>query len=138
MWDVIYERNKTSNRKMPIHYRSFKSLGGRPEGRRFYDETGHVLYSLVAETSLFLEGISRLEKGIQKMRVAIMCSEENPVGCHRRLLIGRFIAGRGVMAIHLRGDGRKQTEAELCHEEDAKDSKRISSQMALFPLGGGN
>src|SRR5215467_10995764 len=66
-------------------------LGGRPKGEEFYDDDGHVIYSLVATTPLFLQGIYRLEKGIQNYRVAIMCSEENPLDCHRRLLIGRVL-----------------------------------------------
>jgi uncharacterized protein (DUF488 family) len=42
-----------------------------------------------------------------------MCSEEDPTACHRRLLIGRVLAQRGVSVRHIRGDGRVQGEAEL-------------------------
>jgi uncharacterized protein (DUF488 family) len=94
-----------------------KELGGRPQGEEFYDAEGYVLYSRVAEAPFFLEGISRLETGIQQYRVAIMRSEENPVGCHRRLLVGRVLAGRGAVIYHIRGNGRVQTEAELTSEE---------------------
>lgn len=107
-----------------------KELGGRPKGEEFYDADGHVLYARVAESPLFLEGISRLEKGIQKYRVAIMCSEENPVGCHRRLLIGRVLAERGTTVYHIRGDGRVQTEAELASEEASRSCD--NDQPALF------
>src|SRR5829696_9023919 len=55
-----------------------KELGGRPDGDEFYDSEGFVLYSRLAESPLFLEGISRLESGMEQgLRVAIMCSEEN-------------------------------------------------------------
>ncbi len=94
-----------------------RELGGRPEDPQFYDAEGFVLYSRIAESSLFLEGVSRLELGIQQYRVAIMCSEESPAGCHRRLLIGRVLSGRGIMVSHIRGDGRVQTESELAVEE---------------------
>lgn len=94
-----------------------KELGGRPDGKEFYDAEGHVLYGRVAESPLFLEGIGRLETGIVKFRVALMCSEENPSACHRRLLVGRVLASRGIQLEHIRGNGKVQTEGELQKEE---------------------
>jgi len=94
-----------------------KELGGRPDGDEFYDAEGHVLYWRVAESHLFLDGIARLENGITKYRVALMCSEENPSACHRRLLVGRVLTTHGIQLEHIRGDGSIQTEAELEAEE---------------------
>lgn len=100
-----------------------KELGGRPEGGEFYDAEGHVLYSLVAESPLFLDGIRRLETGIIKYRVALLCSEEDPSGCHRRLLVGRVLETRGIPLNHIRGDGRVQPEAEIQAEEKQRRTK---------------
>ncbi len=90
-----------------------RELGGRPEGEEFYDPEGHVLYGEVARSHLFLDGIERLEKGATEYRIAIMCSEEDPSDCHRRLLIGRVLAERGTELIHIRGDGTMQREKDL-------------------------
>jgi len=106
-----------------------KELGGRPDGEEFYDDDGHVLYWRVAESALFLEGLRRLEKGMVKYRVALLCSEEDPASCHRRLLIGRVLAARGIVLDHIRGDGRIQTEAELQVEEE---QRRTKGQGSLF------
>lgn len=106
-----------------------KELGGRPNGDEFYDADGHVLYSRVAESPLFLEGITRLETGVTKYRVALLCSEEDPSACHRRLLVGRVLATRGVLLDHIRGDGRIQTEAELQAEEERR---RTDGQIEFF------
>lgn len=106
-----------------------KELGGRPSEDEFYDADGHVLYSRVAESPLFLEGIRRLETGVTKYRVALLCSEEDPSACHRRLLVGRVLATRGVPLDHIRGDGRIQTEAELQAEEERR---RINGQIGFF------
>ena len=51
-----------------------RELGGRPEDPALYDEAGYVLYGEVARTPLFQDGLARLEKGLQRCRVAIMCS----------------------------------------------------------------
>ncbi len=97
-----------------------KELGGRPSGGEFYDEDGRVLYYLLAESRLFLEGVARLEKGMQSYRVALMCSEEDPQVCHRQLLVGRVLSERGATIHHIRGDGRIET----LQPEDAADRRK--------------
>lgn len=97
-----------------IHYIYMgNELGGRPNGSQYYDETGHVIYSKLAESDLFKDGISRLLFGIRSHRVAIMCSEEDPKYCHRRLLVSRVLANYGVRSNHIRGDGRIEVEYEI-------------------------
>ncbi|MCC6178713.1 MAG: DUF488 domain-containing protein [Chloroflexi bacterium] len=100
-------------------------LGGRPEGDEFYDEDDHVRYAAVAQAPWFLHGIDRLERGITRFRVALVCAEEDPTGCHRRLLVGRVLGSRGVEVAHIRGDGRLESEASLAARES-------SAQLGLF------
>lgn len=90
-----------------------RELGGRPEGEEFYDADGRVDYRRVSQSPLFEEGIYRLERGLRKYRIALLCSEEDPVGCHRRLLVGRVLAGRDVEVLHIRRDGNVQAEEDL-------------------------
>lgn len=114
-----------------INYAFFgEELGGRPDGEAFYDEAGYVLYSERARSPQFLEGLARLEKGMARHQIAIMCSEENPSVCHRRLLVARVLHERGVAVAHIRGDGRLQTEAGLREEEAAGPAE----QPALFEM----
>lgn len=100
-------------------------LGGRPDSPDLYDADGHVRYDLVAETDKFREGLERLMRGASERRVAMLCSEEDPSACHRRLLIGRVVEGLGVDVLHLRGDGSITSETELTDQER-------SDQMGLF------
>jgi uncharacterized protein (DUF488 family) len=85
-------------------------LGGRPEVREFYDAAGRVLYARLAESPSFLEGMEQLEPEIGRTRLALLCSEEDPTRCHRRLLVGRVLIGRGIEIQHIRGDGRVEPE----------------------------
>ena len=101
-----------------------KELGGRPEDAAFYDDDGHVLYGRRARSPEFLSGIERLEPELTLHRVAILCSEENPEHCHRRLLVGRVLEARGIAVDHIRGDGRLEPESEL--------ARRGDRQAALF------
>jgi len=88
-------------------------LGGRPPEPEFRDGQGHVRYDLVRASERFRGGLERLLTGAASYRVAIMCSEEDPVRCHRRLLITPALVQAGVEVRHIRGDGRVTAEAEL-------------------------
>ena len=92
-------------------------LGGRPEGEEFLDDQGHALYHRMAESPVFLAGIERLQRDAGEHRLAIMCSEEDPAVCHRHLLVTRVLSGRGVNVLHIRADGRLETEEQIAPQE---------------------
>lgn len=96
-----------------IRYVHVPGLGGRPEDPRMYDSAGHVLYDKVARSEVFEGAIEWLEGAAETSKVAIMCGEENPTECHRRLLVGRVLQERGWEVRHLRGNGKLMTEREL-------------------------
>jgi uncharacterized protein (DUF488 family) len=109
-------------------------LGGRPEGVEFYDAKGRVDYALVGCSRPFLDGISRLEAEIRARTAVLLCSEEDPARCHRRLLVGRTLEERGITLLHIRGDGSVETEHEvdggqpvLFTEREANPRKSIRS-----------
>jgi uncharacterized protein (DUF488 family) len=104
-------------------------LGGRPKSAGYYDAAGHALYGRMKTDPTFEGGIERLERGIAGFRVALMCGEEDPAHCHRRLLVGRVLIEHGHQVLHIRGDGRVETDAEV-----AADSGKllVNGQPALF------
>jgi uncharacterized protein (DUF488 family) len=85
-------------------------LGGRPDDRALYLPDGRVRYDRVAATELFKDGLRRLRQGSERARVAIMCSEEDPERCHRRLLITRVLEAEGVAVSHIRRSGEVEAE----------------------------
>lgn len=97
-----------------------RALGGRPDDPAMYDPDGHVRYDLVARLSRFQAALDRLVGLAERERVAILCAEEDPTGCHRRLLVGRALSERAVTVGHLRGDGRIDRDQDL------------ESQLTLF------
>jgi uncharacterized protein (DUF488 family) len=100
-----------------------EELGGRPRGAEFYDAEGHVLFSLLAKTELFIAGLERVERGAAKHRIALLCSEEDPDHCHRHHLVGRALLQRGIRIEHLRGDGR--IEAASLQRPDASAPRQL-------------
>ncbi|MGI8908888.1 MAG: DUF488 domain-containing protein [Candidatus Sumerlaeaceae bacterium] len=97
-----------------------KELGGQPDSDYFYDEKGHALYDRIAALETFQSGIDRLISGATKLRVAMMCSEEDPSMCHRRHLITRVLMDRDIDVFHIRGDQRIEPETEIRKAERAK------------------
>jgi len=85
-------------------------LGGRPNDQALYDEDGRVRYDAVAATSWFNQGLEKVRAALSSMRVAVMCAEEDPEHCHRRLLVARVLFEEDVPVLHIRGDGRLQRE----------------------------
>jgi uncharacterized protein (DUF488 family) len=71
-----------------------KELGPRSDDPGCY-ENGRVQYGLLAETDLFHEGNRRVKEGMKSYRIALMCSEKDPVMCHRTILVCRRLASDG-------------------------------------------
>ncbi len=104
-------------------------LGGRPANPAYYDAKGRVLYSRLRDDARFQAAIARLEAGMERFRVALVCGEEDPAHCHRRLLIGRVLTERGHTMLHIRGDGRLESDETVA----ARAGKPlIGAQPALF------
>lgn len=100
-------------------------LGGKPKDPIFYNDEGYVLYWKIAESDPFKHGITRIRAGIASYTVALLCSEEDPSHCHRRLLIGRVLRQFGIELLHIRGNGLIQAESEL-------EASTNSNQLAIF------
>ena len=86
-------------------------LGGRPADRACYDAAGRVIYDRVAETDAFDDGIRRLIRNADERRIALLCTEKEPLECHRTLLVARHLAQRGVAVAHILADGQLETHA---------------------------
>ena len=61
----------------------------------------------------FVAGLEELTRLADERPTAILCAEEDPRRCHRRLLITPALVQRAVEVVHLRGDGRLESEARL-------------------------
>lgn len=79
-----------------------KDLGGRPSEPDQYDDSGQVCYRRVAEAPSFRRGLKRVLEGAGKYRLALMCSEEDPLACHRTLLVAHELWHQDVPVSHIR------------------------------------
>jgi uncharacterized protein (DUF488 family) len=88
-------------------------LGGRPGSPDLYDAAGRVDYERVRATAAFREGLGRLMQGLERFRVAMLCGEEDPLDCHRGLMITPALGEHGLAPLHLRKDGSAETTAAM-------------------------
>ena len=85
-------------------------LGGRPRDPQLYCE-GIADYEAMARRPEFGAGLDRVIDETRRHRVCLLCSEREPLDCHRCLLVGRALAERGVTPGHIRADGTIEPHA---------------------------
>ncbi|MDD1449782.1 DUF488 domain-containing protein [Sphingomonas sp. H160509] len=77
-----------------------KELGGRPASDDFFTD-GVADYEKMARDPAFAKGLTRLCAGATKFNIAMMCSERNPLDCHRCLLVSRALVDAEAQVFHV-------------------------------------
>jgi uncharacterized protein (DUF488 family) len=80
------------------------ALGGRPRDPSLYRD-GVADYAAMVATPAFRAGLDRVIAATRNKRVCLMCSEREPLDCHRCLLIAPELAQRGLNVGHILADG---------------------------------
>ena len=101
-------------------------LGARRREPECY-RNDEVDFKLVQELPLFLSGIDRLLRGREKMRIAIMCAEKDPLQCHRTFLVSDYLSARDVDIRHILAEGNL-----INHDELLRDQASVSGTGDLF------
>ena len=69
------------------------------------DDTGQVNFELAVQTANFQHGADRLMSGLEKgYHISLMCSEANPLECHRFSLVSRYFYEQGLDVQHILKD----------------------------------
>jgi uncharacterized protein (DUF488 family) len=108
-----------------------KELGARSEDASCY-ENGRVQYGRIALTDLFRQGLDRVQEGMKRYCLALMCAEKEPLECHRTILVARHLSARGVVVQHILASGRLESQTEtlvrLMRQLDLPESDMFRSQ----------
>lgn len=87
-------------------------LGGRPDDPAAYGSDGVVDYRVRRKSYAFKAGIERVEREAGSRRVALMCAEEDPIECHRFLMVCPELVAGGFELLHIRRGGRVETQRD--------------------------
>jgi uncharacterized protein (DUF488 family) len=91
-----------------------KELGARRTEPEVIDRNGKVNFEKVRNLNSFKEGINRLKEGMKKgFRIAIMCSEKEPLECHRFSLISYSLKKEGIKISHILENGSVMDNSEV-------------------------
>lgn len=88
-------------------------LGGRPVRPSLFLPSGRADYQAMRASPEFLSGIERLRSGLERFNVGLMCGEEDPITCHRCLLIAPHLKAIGLPPQHIRKGGRIETQQDF-------------------------
>ncbi len=108
------------------------ALGGRPRDPALYRD-GIADFEAMARQPEFHAGLDRLVAEAGRSRLCMMCSEREPLECHRCLLLARALAVRGLNVGHILHDGTIEphavTEQRLLALDSASDSLFVTGQQ---------
>ncbi len=88
-----------------------RELGARSDDRSCYHD-GRISYSRLAQTACFREGLDRVIKGSELYRIALMCSEKDPLDCHRTILIAEELRKREIIVQHVLASGELESHMD--------------------------
>ena len=89
-----------------------KELGGRPASDRLYDNQGRADYLLMAQEPIFIETIKAIQKVAPHQRMALLCTEQDPINCHRALLVAQALHALGVPVTHILRSGETEPHSD--------------------------
>ncbi|HEX8846542.1 MAG TPA: DUF488 domain-containing protein [Pyrinomonadaceae bacterium] len=113
-----------------------KAFGARQKDPKLLDESGRVDFEKVRQTVSFREGVDKLHYCLEQgHKVSLMCSEANPLDCHRFSMISYQLVKEGFLVNHILKHGSVINNSELEQRLLDKYSQKISDE-SLF--GNGN
>lgn len=91
-----------------------RELGARREEKECYIE-GRADYQLISRLPVFQAGLKRVQLGLERMPIALLCAEHDPLTCHRTILVCRHLRPSCPVIQHIRRDGELEAnpQAEL-------------------------
>lgn len=96
-----------------LEYRySGAQVGGKPKDPTLYTPGGKPDYDKLASTETFKNELKAIIELAEKKRLAIMCSEADPMSCHRERIIAQVLRTWGVNVIHIMPDGSIEEVAQ--------------------------
>ena len=78
------------------------------------NDEGQVDFEVAVTTPLFQQGAKRLMKGLERgFCIALMCSEADPLECHRFSLVSRYFHNQGIEVFHIMKDANLASQGEV-------------------------
>lgn len=117
-----------------INYLFMGDVLGATDYASLKSEEGGIDFKKALETKEFTAGIERIIEEIKKgSTIAIMCTDKEPLSCHRFALVSRALALKGIIVNHILKHGTLCSNDELENrllEKYQPDYKQASQSPA--------
>ena len=111
-----------------------KEFGARQPNQAVQNEDGQVNFEKFRQTTAFQKGIQQLEEGIEKgYKIALMCSESDPLDCHRFSMIANFLVEKGFEVHHILKDKSLVAHADMEAQLLKKYAKKLPKPSLFEP-----
>ncbi len=132
-----YNKDPLSNflKNNQITYLHFaEEFGARHNDPDLLDDEGKVNFEKVRKSWNFKRGVERLWQGIdKKFTIALMCSESEPLDCHRFSMVSIALEKDGFEVKHILKDKSLKSNAELENQLLKKYNKKIPKPDIFEP-----
>ena len=101
---------------LKLHDIQYLTFGDEFGARRTdcINNEGQVDFEVAVTTPLFQQGAKRLMKGLERgFCIALMCSEADPLECHRFSLVSRYFHNQGIEVFHILKDADLASHIEV-------------------------
>lgn len=97
-----------------IYYRNYsEEFGARQKDLKFYTN-GQMDFRKFVKSEQFLSGVNKIKKGMELgYNFALMCSEKDPINCHRSILVAKGMRDLGFKPLHILANGSIQTQEDI-------------------------
>lgn len=106
-----------------------KEFAAKRINKESYNEEGYSDFELVVNEKDFLDGIERLKNGCNKgYRIALLGAMQEPIRCHRSILVGRALIKYGFNVKHILDDSSIASQDDI---EDMLLNKYFSNRNQI-------
>lgn len=89
-------------------------FGARPSDNSLYSPNGYLDFEKVVNCLNFKKAFTSVEKGVEQgYRIAFMCTEKDPIECHRAILVTNAFYKAGYSIEHIMPDSTIQTQEDI-------------------------
>ncbi|MDS0524997.1 DUF488 domain-containing protein [Clostridium sp. SHJSY1] len=91
-----------------------KEFGANRMSRISYNDEGYADFEKVIKEDEFSNGIERLENGLKKgYKIALLGAMQDPIRCHRSILVGRTLRDYGFNVKHIIDDYSTKSQKDI-------------------------
>ena len=115
-----------------------KEFAAKRENKISYNKEGYSDFEKVVKEQDFLNGVNRLKVGCEKgYKIALLGAMQDPIRCHRSILVGRALIEHGFNVKHILDDYSIASQKHI--EEDLLNKYFINrAQLTIDSLLGNN